>query len=477
MAVEQADAVGQAFGQESCGQIGGCAIQAALHKGQVVELDAQVLDPLLVRLAVGQVGLNFLIVDHAALLQINQEHLAGLQAPFTNDFVLGHGQNARLGAHDHQVIVGDAVARWAQAIAVQGSADLAAIGEDNAGRAVPGLQHGGVVLIKSAAALVHGAVLLPGLGDHHHHRLADRVAGHGQQFEAVVKSGGVGLAGEADRVELLQVGAEHRRGHHAFPGLHPVVVALDGVDLAVVRHIAVGVGQRPLGEGVGGKALVHQAQGRDTTRVFEIAEIGAHLVGQQQALVNHGAAGHAGHVILFAVLELQVLDGGTGGLANHIQLALQRVLHDHIVAAANKHLAQHRLFVAHSGGHRHLAVDRHITPAQQHLALGSDGPLHLLLAGQPAGMLLGQKDHANAILARRRQRHALRRHLLPVQGIRQLHQDTRPIPHQLVSPHRAAMVQVFENLERVLDNRMALLAPDMRHKTNATGVMLIRTVI
>ncbi len=234
----------------------------------IVELDAQVLDPLLVGLAVGQIGLELLIVDHAALLQVDQEHLARLQAPFAHDLVFRHWQHAGLGAHDHQIVVGDAVARGTQAVAVQGGADLTAVGEHDGRRAIPGLEHGGVVLIKSLAALVHGGVLFPRLGNHHHHGLADRVAGHGQQFQAVVEGGGIRLVGKADRVELLQISAQHRRGHHAFARLHPVVVALDGVDLTVMRHIAVGVGERPFGEGVGREALVHQAQGRDAALVL-----------------------------------------------------------------------------------------------------------------------------------------------------------------------------------------------------------------
>ena len=217
----------------------------------IIQLDAQVFDPLRVGLAVGQCGLDLFVIDHAALLKVDQKHLAGLQTPFAHDLVLGYRQHAGLRSHDDQVVVRHAIAGRPKAIAVQRRADLAAVGEDDGGRAVPGLEHGGVVLVKRTTTLVHGGVLFPGLGDHHHHGLADRVTGHGQQLEAVVEGGGVGLVGKADRVKLLQVRAQHRRRHHAFTRFHPVVVALDGVDLAVVRHIAVRVGQRPLGEGVG----------------------------------------------------------------------------------------------------------------------------------------------------------------------------------------------------------------------------------
>ena len=304
---------------------------------------------MLVGLAIGQIGLELFVVNHPTLLQVDQEHLAGLQAPFAHDLVFRHRQDAGLRCHDDQVIIGDAVARGAQAVAVQCGANLATIGEHDGGRTVPRLQHGGMVFVKGATALIHHGVIFPGLGDHHHHRLADGVARHGQQFQTVVESGGIGLTGKTDRVEFLQIGTQNGGRHHPFSGLHPVVVALDGVDFAVVCHIPVGMGQRPLGKGVGGEALVHQAQGGDAAFVLQIPKIGAHLVRQQQALVDHRATAHTGHVILFAVLEMQVLDSGAGCLADHVQLALQGVLHDDVVATANKDLAQDGLFLAHRG--------------------------------------------------------------------------------------------------------------------------------
>jgi hypothetical protein len=71
------------------GRAGGFAVLL-----EVVEPDAQVLDPLLVGLAVGEVGLEFLVVDHAALFQVDQEHLAGLQAPLAHDLGVRHRQHA-----------------------------------------------------------------------------------------------------------------------------------------------------------------------------------------------------------------------------------------------------------------------------------------------------------------------------------------------------------------------------------------------
>ena len=183
---------------------------------QVLELDADAVDPLPVRLGRRELVLQLLVVDDPALLEVDQEHLARLQAPLLDDPVLGDRQHARLRRHHDQAVVGDDVARRAQAVAVERRADLAAVGEDHRRRAVPRLHHRRVVLVEGAPARVHLGVLLPRLGDHHHHGVGERVAAHRQQLERVVEGRGVALPFERDRIELLQVGAEHRRLHHAF---------------------------------------------------------------------------------------------------------------------------------------------------------------------------------------------------------------------------------------------------------------------
>ena len=80
--------------------------------------------------------------------------------------------------HDDEVVVGDDVARRPQAVAVERRADLAAVGERHRRRAVPGLHQRRVVLVERAPVLVHQRVAGPGLGDHQHHRVRERVAAH-----------------------------------------------------------------------------------------------------------------------------------------------------------------------------------------------------------------------------------------------------------------------------------------------------------
>ncbi|MNL05170.1 hypothetical protein D3C87_1257530 [compost metagenome] len=334
-----------------------------------------------------------------------------------------------------------------------------------------------MVLVERPAVVVHQRVLFPGFRDHHHHRVDERVAGHRQQFEAVVERCRIGLARIDQRPQLGQVVAEHRRRNGARARVDPVDVALDRVDFAVVGDHAVRVGQFPGREGVGGEALVHQGQGRDGARVLQVEVVLAHLVGQQQALVHHGTGRHRRHEVFLAVLELERLDGVAGGLADDVELTFQRVRGHDVAATANEDLADHRLGGAHRGGHRHVAVHRHVTPAQHDLAFQAHRALELLLAGQARGVFLRQEDHAHAVLAVRRQGHALLGHFLAVELVRDLDQDAGAVAHQLVGAHGAAMVEVLEDLQALRDDLVRLAALDVRNHADAAGVVLVGRVI
>ena len=64
-------------------------------------------------------------------------------------------------------------------------------------------------------------------------------------------------------------------------------------------------------------------------------------------------------------------------------------------------------------------------------------------------------------------------HFFTVQRVGQLDQDASAVSHQLVSPDRTPVVQVFQDFQCVFDDGMALLAPDMGHKADTTGIVLL----
>ena len=131
----------------------------------------------------------------------------------------------------------------------------------------------------------------PGFRDQHHHAVGERVAAGDEQFEGVVDAGRVGLVVRDDRPHFVQVRPDEVGFHRAAAGVHPVDVAADGVDFAVMGEEAVRVGELPGREGVGREALMHQGQGGGGQRVAQVVVEVADLGGEQQALVDHGAGG------------------------------------------------------------------------------------------------------------------------------------------------------------------------------------------
>ena len=147
------------------------ARRAWRHRRQVLEHDLGARQPLLVGLGAGELGLDLVVGDDALLLEVDEQHLARLQAPLLDDAAFLDRQHAGLGGHDHLVVGGDHVAGGAQAVAVERGADLRAVGEGDRGRAVPRLHQRGVILVEGAPLLVHERVAGPGLGDQHHRRM------------------------------------------------------------------------------------------------------------------------------------------------------------------------------------------------------------------------------------------------------------------------------------------------------------------
>ena len=161
---------------------------ARLDGAEFLQHELGAVDPLAVGVQAADLLLDLRVGDDTALLEVDQQHLARLQAPLGDDLLLGNRQHAGFRGHHDEPVVGDEVARRAQAVAVERGADLAAVGEGHGGGAVPRLHHGGVILVEGAALLVHERVAGPGLGDEHHHGMGQRVAASGPGIRARCRS-------------------------------------------------------------------------------------------------------------------------------------------------------------------------------------------------------------------------------------------------------------------------------------------------
>ncbi len=141
------------------------------RRRQVPQRDQVLSQPLPVGSLVRDRILDFFVLDDAALRRVDQEHAPGLQPALAHHLLGRKFQHAGFRGHDHQIIARHVVARRPQAVAIQHRADLRAIGEGNGRRAIPGLHHAAMVLVEGPQRIAHALVRLPGLGNHHHHRV------------------------------------------------------------------------------------------------------------------------------------------------------------------------------------------------------------------------------------------------------------------------------------------------------------------
>ncbi|EHJ61206.1 hypothetical protein NSU_1794 [Novosphingobium pentaromativorans US6-1] len=455
-------------------------VQLFLDHVEVLEHVLRLVEPLLVGLFVGQLGLDLLVLDDAALFEVDEEHLAGLETPLADDVVFLDRKNAAFRGHDAQVVVGDQEARRAQAVTVERGADLAAIGEGDGGGAVPGLHQRGVIFVERAAFAVHQRIAGPCLGDEHHHRVAERVTAGEQQFEGVVEAGGVRLAVRDQRPHLVEVGAEQLGFHGAAARVHPVHVAANRVDLAVVRHEAERVCQLPAREGVGREALVHEAERGDEVRIAQVVVERADLGGEQQALVDDRAAREARHVELGQAGQAMLFGEGRervlGLLADREELAFEGVLVGAVLAAADKALADHR--------HRFddrlaeaVQSDRNVAPADEGLAFLLD---ELLEGGDDEiarGLVLREEAHGNGIVAGFRQFDARALGPLAEHLVGQLGQNARAVAKKRIRAHRAAVVDVFQDFKRLGNDCVAFLSFNMGDEAHTAGVVFVARIV
>ena len=175
---------------------------AGLDRLEVFELDLGALEPFAIGMRRGEALLDLVVGDDAALLHVDQQHAAGLEAPFGDDLFFGNRQHAHFRGHDHQAVLGDEIARRTQAVAVERRADLAAVGEGDGGGAVPRLHQRGVIFVEGAALFIHQRIAGPGFRNQHHHGVGHGIAALHQEFERIVETGGVRLAFVGDRPQL-----------------------------------------------------------------------------------------------------------------------------------------------------------------------------------------------------------------------------------------------------------------------------------
>ena len=313
--------------------------------------------------------------------------------------------------------------------------------------------------------------MVPRLGQQHGRGTRERATVHDQELKHIVQNRGIGALAVDDGHHALKIVLQHGAVQVGFAGADPVDVALEGVDLAVVDDKAVGVRALPTGRGVGGVARVDECHGRLDGGVVEIDEEAAHLRGDQHALVHDGARAHGAHI------EDLVAQGKLGvgllldGAAAHIQATLKGIAGGRVVRTAQEGLQDGR----HAGAGRLtqvVRVDRHLAPEEQrHAGFGA------ALLKHAAGILytlvvLREEQHGHAIVALCRQNLAALLSLFTEKVMRNLEQDASAVAGVLLESRAAAVLQVDQNGQRIVQNLVMALTVDIGKRADATCIVV-----
>jgi hypothetical protein len=457
-------------------------VDHVLALGQRLQRHQAGVQPVGVRVLGGQFRLDLVVGDDPAGRRVDQEHPARLEPPLGHHAVRVDVEHAGLAAEHDQPVAGLPPAARPQPVAVEHRADHRAVGERDAGRAVPRLHQARVELVERAPARLHVRVVLPRLGNHHEHGVRERPAGQVQQLQHLVEVGRVGRVRRAHGEQPADVAGNVHRGQQRLAGVHPVLVAADGVDLAVVGDEAVRVRQRPRRERVRGEAGVHQRDRAGDPLVDQVGEERRKLVGGQHALVDERAGGQRREVrgdaalaglpfglLAHAVRDPVQVDAGQTPAGAGGAVARRRAGEP---AAGEEDLADpgHGL---HGSAAQAVGVDRNVAPAEDLGALD-----HGVLLQHPHGpvgaVAVGQEHQPGRVLAGRRQREVDHG---PEELVWDLEHDPGAVTGVGLGAARAPVVQPHERRQALGHHTMAAAAVQVRHERHAARVMLVRRVV
>ena len=313
-------------------------------------------------------------------------------------------------------------------------------------------------------------VVLPRLGDHHQDGVVDRAATEVEQLEDLVEARRVRGTRRADREGPIDA-REDRAVEHRLAGAHPVLVALDRVDLAVVGDEAVRVGERPGRERVGREATVDEQQRALEPLVVQIREELPELRCRQHPLVDERARRQRREVRGDLRFQL-VLDA----LAHEVHLAVEldprgsrRV--------GNEDLGERR----HHGprrGAEAARIDRDVAPRHHVERLVGGDRLDRragLLGGE--GVVRVEAD-ADGVRARWREVDSLLVVEHPSQeAVRDLDQDSRAVARVRLGAGGTTVGEVRQGPESRGDELVARHALDVGHEGDAARVVLESRVV
>ncbi len=122
-------------------------------------------------------------------------------------------------------------------------------------------------------------------------------------------------------------------------------------------------------------------------------------------------------------------------------------------------------------------VSRHDAPAKDFVSVVLNGPLDQRPQSIPIVPAFRQKDEARSVLSRRREREPEGRGDLAQESIGRLNENAGAIARVGLASARAAVQQIEQNLQPLVDDAVRLAALDVDDEANAARVVLVGRVV
>ena len=409
------------------------------------------------------------IAQQAARLQIDRDHLARAQTSLLGHPVLFQRNHPAFGTDHQQAIIGAGKRQRTQSIAVEPGDRPMAVGHRERGWAVPWLHHGCHVLVHRPVLRRHVGGDLPCLGDQHRLGGGHSLAGAHQQLDRGIEAGGVGRADRDHRLDVVRDAREGEARHLDFVRAHPVPVATDRVDLAIMGQRAERLGEPPLRESVGRIALVKDRHPAGDQRVAHVGIEGRKALCEEKALVDDRLGRERGDVEIAQLrLDDPSLDPPTHDVEPLFEL-IQR-------AFGRARPGDHHLFDFRAGFLR-LApddrdIDRHLPPAINEQPGADQLRLHDRTACILRAQIGARQEHHADRKPPVAQRMAARADRAGEELHRQVEQQARAIAGFPVSVDRPAMPDRGQRLDRAIDHAARRLARNLADQPDAAGIVL-----
>ena len=306
--------------------------------------------------------------------------------------------------------------------------------------------------------------------------MRQRAAGHVQEFQHLIETRRVRVAFQHDRKKLLQVLAEQARFAQRFARTHPVDVAAQGIDFAVVGDKTERVRERPGRKGIGRETLMDQRQRAVHTFVTQVREDFVDLVSVQHALVDKSAVRQAGHIKQCLFLDAAVPHRMLDTLADHVELAFKGFFADDIGTAPDEELAETRLAGA-RGRPDHGVVARHLAPTEQDLTFFLNDALELCDTELCVFCVTRQEHQAGAVMTESRQFETERGAGRAQESIGHLNQDAGTVAGIFFATARTAVLKIGKDGQGLTNDCVRLATLHVDNEADSTGVMLLGRIV